>query len=428
MKKRVLFLAHSSLKGGAEFCLDTTIRFLDRQKIEPFAIFPAEGPMADSARAAGIPVQILPFSWWALYEPSAWEWKNRLRTPFRIRFLKHFIQKNRIQAVYSNTICLFEGVLAARAMKIPHVTHIHEVLEDRFMRPRWFSLPQIIRFYFENSQYVVFESESAQKIAERQLRAINRFSPFQPLTKWNPLWFLNVLSAMGIQSLPNRENALEKLLAKSLVISNSSRLTLSEVNDFLEQNAPFSWNQPTAPKVQLQPGKWTLLWMGRFSERKNPLLLVQAAAELPPDVRNEIQIVMVGAGPLEKQVREEIQKHALSETCRIAPFQEDVRPFLRMADALVLTSREESFGLVLFEAGMFARPLIAVRSQGPTEIIIDGKTGFLTDPDDARSLSNRILTLYQTPALCQKMGEAGRARVLELYDPIKNTDKIANLF
>lgn len=428
MKKRVLFLAHSSLQGGAELCLDTTLRFLDRQKIEPFAIFPAEGPMVDSARAAGIPVQILPFSWWALYEPSSWEWKNRLRTPWRVRFLTRFIRENGIQAVYSNTICLFEGVLAARAMKLPHVAHIHEVLEDRFMRPRWFSLPQIVRFYFENSRYVVFESDSAREIAERQLRASKPFSIFRPFSGWNPLRLLNLLAVTAVAPSPARENTLENLLAKSLAISNSSRLTLPEVESFHECDALASWKRLEEFGVRSRPKKWTLLWLGRFSERKNPLALIHAAALLPKNIQNEIQIILVGAGPLENPIRQEIQKYALSEACRIAPFQEDVRPLLRLANALVLTSREESFGLVLVEAGMFALPLLAARSQGPSEIILDGKTGFLFDQDDVQALANRILTLYQNPILCRKMGDAGRQRVLERYDPVKNTDKIANLF
>ena len=428
MKKRVLFLAHSSMRGGAEFCLDTTLRFLDRETIEPFVIFPTEGPMAESARAMGISVLILPFSWWMLYEPSAWEWKNRLRVPFRHRFLIRFIQENKIQAVYSNTACLFEGVLAARAAEIPHITHIHEVLEDRFMRPRWFTLPQIIRFYFENSKNVIFESESSRKIAEKHLLKSKPFSLLWPFGDWNPLWPLNILSASGITSLPVRERTLEKLLSKSIAISNSARLRLSDAEEFQSKNALDSWKQLANFGVQSYPSKWTLLWLGRFSERKNPLLLIQAAALLPENIRREIQIILAGTGPLEQRMRQEIQENALTETCRIVPFQDDIRPLLRLANALVLTSREESFGLVLVEAGMFARPLIAVRSQGPSEIILDTETGFLTEQNDARTLAERIITLFLNPELSQKMGENGRKRVLEYYDPVKNTAKITDLF
>lgn len=401
MKKRILFLAHSALRGGAEFCLDTTLRNLDREKIEPFVIFPTDGPMADSVREMGIPVEIEPLCWWMLYEPSFWEWKNRLRTPFRLHRLKNFLKKNRIDAVYSNTVCIFEGVLAARALGIPHFTHIHEVLEDRFMRPRWFSLPRITNFFYRNSQTVFFESDPSRKIAEAHLRTAHSRSR-------------------------NAEKQLDELCARSAVVSNSSRLTLEEAEHFQEKEARPAWEK--LRKFGIDPEKWTVLWLGRFSERKNPHMLLRAAAQLPESVRENIQFIFAGAGPLEASLRQEIAHSALETTCRLIPFQDDIRPLLRLANVLTLTSWEESFGLVLVEAGMFAKPTIAVRSQGPAEIIQDGATGFLTEPDDSRMLAEHILTLFRDPELSARLGRQNRERVLDLYDPVKNTAKIVQEF
>lgn len=398
MKKRVLFLAHSALRGGAEFCLDVTLRHLNRENVEPYAIFPTDGPMADSARQMGIPVEIVPLSWWMLYEPSFWEWKNRLRIPFRLHFLKRFILRNGIQTVYSNTACLFEGVLAARAAGVPHVTHIHEVLEDAFMRPRWLSIPKIVRFFCAHSQNVIFESESALQIARRQL-----------------------------ESLALRD--VEKLSRKLTVVSNSSRLTLEDAQEFSASCEEKAWQE--LAKYGLKSDRRTLLWMGRFSERKNPFMLLAAVEKLletrSPAFRNAFQVLFVGAGPLEEPLRHAIEARSLRDVCRLVPFQEDVRPLLRLADALVLTSREESFGLVLVEAGMFALPVIAVRSQGPAEIIREGETGFLVDSDSVEELSTRIASLFQDEDLRQTMGLRNQQRVLEFFDPIKNTQKIEQL-
>ncbi len=394
-KKRVLFLAHSALCGGAEFCLDTTLRFLNRDEIEPFVIFPTDGPMAESARNMGATVEIVPFSWWMLYEPSWWERKNRLRIPFRVRFLKKFIQKHEISAVYTNTVCLFEGVLAARAMGIPHITHVHEVLEDRFMRPRWFSLSKIVRFYYENSVRVVFESDSSRKVAEK------------------------ILCDAKIPKL-------EAFLQKSAAVSNSSRITLAEAENYTRENAKSVWKSWRIYGVDSE--KWTILWLGRFSERKNPEMLLRAVEKLPNSVREAIQVLFVGDGPLEKTLHAQITTRKLENSCRILPFQKDIRPLLRLAKTLVLTSYEESFGLVLVEAGMFALPILAVRSQGPSEIILDGENGFLTDAEDAQTLANRLETLFSNPILSAEMGRRNRQRVLELYNPIRNTEKLVSLF
>jgi len=392
---RILFLAHSSQRGGAEFCLETTLKCLNRAKIEPFVIFPSDGPMAESARALGIPVEILPWSWWMLYEPSLWEWKNRLRIPERQISLHRFIRKYRIEAVYTNTVCLFEGALAARWAGIPHVTHIHEVLQDEFMRPRWFSLPKIVRFFYRNSQSVIFESAPARKIAEELL----------------------------VSSV--REAEAEKLLRKSAVVSNSSRLTLEEVQSFGPTQAEPAWRE--LAKYGVDPARWTVLWLGRFSERKNPHLLLRAVERLPEPVREAIQVLFVGAGPLEESLREKIQAKNLEKACKIVPFQTDVRPLLRLARTLVLTSHEESFGLVLIEAGMFSLPVIAVRSQGPCEIIRDGETGFLVPDEEPEILAQKILTLFNSSELRESLGARNQNRVLDLYDPWKNTAKIEKI-
>ena len=147
---------------------------------------------------------------------------------------------------------------------------------------------------------------------------------------------------------------------------------------------------------------------------------------LPENVRGAIQIIFAGAGPLEESLRVEIQAKNLGNVCRIVPFQTDIRPLLRLAKTLVLTSHEESFGLVLIEAGMFALPTIAVRSQGPCEIIQDGETGFLVPDEEPAILAQKILALFQSSELCETLGFKNQKRVMEFYDPWKNTAKIEN--
>lgn len=394
LRKRVLFLAHSAQNGGAEFCLDTTLRHLDRETVEPFVIFPTDGPMVASARNMGISVEILPLSWWMLYEPSFWEWKNRLRIPFRLNFLKNFIRKNSIQTVYTNTVCTFEGALAARSLGIPHITHIHEVLEDRFMRPRWFSLPKILKFYYHNSSNIIFESEASRKIAEKQLT-------------------------------PGVKKNVENLLRKSVVISNSSRFSLQDF-EFYEKKNPEELASQFV-NYGFQKNRVTFLWIGRFSQRKNPFLLVRAVENLPENVRERIQILFVGAGPQEDELKKIIMTKKVENVCRIVPFQENIRPLLRLSDALILTSEEESFGLVLVEAGMFALPVAATRSQGPIEIIEEGKTGFLVPQNDVENLSKVIYNLFSDQELRETLGRQNQQRVLQLFDPVQNTKKIEQL-
>jgi glycosyltransferase involved in cell wall biosynthesis len=118
----------------------------------------------------------------------------------------------------------------------------------------------------------------------------------------------------------------------------------------------------------------------------------------------------------------------MTRQCRIIPFQPDIRPVLEAADVLVLTSEEESFGLVLIEAGAYECPVVATRTQGPQEIVVDGETGYLVEPGNEEQLAEKLELLTSSAALRKKMGRAGANRVRELFSAEKNTAKIETVF
>lgn len=382
--KKILFLGHSALAGGAEYCLDTTLRFLDRRRIEPYVFFATDGPLVARTRELGIPAEVLPMCWWMLYTPSLWEWKNRLGIPSRIRFLTDFIKKNQIDAVYTNTVTLFEGAMAAKRAGVPHIYHIHEVLRDENMRPRWFSLPWMTQWCYRHSARVIFESEAAKEVA-------------------------GGLLPKGFEA---------DFAEKSRVVSNSSRFTADEKAEFCQETVRQTWN--------LSPQKTTVLWMGRFSPRKNPCMLLEAVARMRN--RDALQVLFIGEGPLEPEMRAAIAEKNLAEICRIVPFQDDIRPLLAVGDVAVLTSTEESFGLVLVEAGIFGIPAVATRVEGPRHIIADGETGFLIPPDDDVTLAEKLDQLTENVALRKEMGERMRCRVETLFNPAENTREIQEIF
>lgn len=81
-----------------------------------------------------------------------------------------------------------------------------------------------------------------------------------------------------------------------------------------------------------------------------------------------------------------------------------------------LTKREEAFGVSFIEAMSAGLPVVAGRSGGVPEIILDGKTGYLIDQNDVDSHAKKLSELVSNPDLCRKMGEAGRLRVAEHFN------------
>jgi hypothetical protein len=75
----------------------------------------------------------------------------------------------------------------------------------------------------------------------------------------------------------------------------------------------------------------------------------------------------------------------------------------------------EGFGLAVAEALLMRKPVVASNQGGPSEIIVDGETGFLVPPGDAKALAEKVLLLLSNEDLRRRMGERGRAMVLERF-------------
>jgi phosphatidyl-myo-inositol dimannoside synthase len=82
----------------------------------------------------------------------------------------------------------------------------------------------------------------------------------------------------------------------------------------------------------------------------------------------------------------------------------------RRCTAFVMPSRGEGFGLVYLEAMRAAKPVLAARGSAAEEIVLDGRTGLLVDPDDRQELTAALARLLGEPEAARRMGEAGRER------------------
>jgi len=98
------------------------------------------------------------------------------------------------------------------------------------------------------------------------------------------------------------------------------------------------------------------------------------------------------------------------------------------SDVLVNPSFSESFGMTLIEAMACQLPVVATRIGGMTEIVENGKTGILVEPDDAERLAEAILYLVSNEDLRKLMGKAARKRVIGLFSWEKSTEKLLYLY
>lgn len=95
---------------------------------------------------------------------------------------------------------------------------------------------------------------------------------------------------------------------------------------------------------------------------------------------------------------------------------DDVPAILKALDLVAVPSRHEGMGRVCAEAMAAGKPVLGARSGGIPEVVVDGETGLLFEPDDPQDLLDKLRRLLGDSALRQWMGEAGRKRARMHFD------------
>ena len=175
---------------------------------------------------------------------------------------------------------------------------------------------------------------------------------------------------------------------------------------------------PAARRVREELGAGLLrpLWVcaGRLEEQKGQDVLLDALAEVR---RQGLEFVAVLAGDGSKRAALEAraQELGLEQRVRFPGQVEDLGPLLAAADAVALPSRWEGLPLVLLEAMVRARPVVATPVGGIPEVVEDGVHGRLVPVGDAAALAGVLAAFHQRPDEAVRMGRRGAARVRESY-------------
>jgi glycosyltransferase involved in cell wall biosynthesis len=157
--------------------------------------------------------------------------------------------------------------------------------------------------------------------------------------------------------------------------------------------------------------------VGRLDPGKGQGVFLEALSDFDDD---RILGVLIGEETrgepgYRKELEARVAALGLGNRVKFLGYIDDPNGCYPMLDVLVMPSRKETFGLVLIEAMSFGLPVIATNAGGVPEIVIDGKTGILVPPGDARALAGAMRTLFEDNELRQEMGHRGRERAIQHY-------------
>ena len=179
-------------------------------------------------------------------------------------------------------------------------------------------------------------------------------------------------------------------------------------------------------------GGATLLYVGRFTEVKRVGLLIEAYARARTEFEHPAPLVIVGGYPGEWEG--EHPADAIARTGAEGVFlagwhgHDELPAFLNASDVVVLPSVREQFGQVLVEGMACGLPAIAVDAYGPGEIVDDGETGWLVEPDDVRGLARALVDAVNRPTERRRRGERAREVALERYSWPALAQEVAGVY
>ena len=225
------------------------------------------------------------------------------------------------------------------------------------------------------------------------------------------------------------DNATARLCFAIVAVSEATRTSLllqgyprTKVITVYNGVAPPS---PVEP-VRLASGP-IVLEVARLAPVKGQRTLLRALVGL------DATAVLVGRdletdGRYERTLRKEAERLGIAERVVFAGYREDVPALLAGCDIFCLPSSAEGLPLVVLEAMVQAKPVVATSVGGTAELVVDGTTGALVPPADADALRVALAELLADPERARRLGEAGRTRVEREFSFAAFTAHVLDLY
>ncbi|MGH9049115.1 MAG: glycosyltransferase family 4 protein [Acidimicrobiia bacterium] len=184
-------------------------------------------------------------------------------------------------------------------------------------------------------------------------------------------------------------------------------VTIREVNDLAPYDAHAGERDEARRRLQLPVDSRVVGTVGRFTEQKDPVTWIRAAALLARQ-RADISFVMVGDGPLRAETEKAAASLGLADRLVTTGLRDDVPALLPALDVFLLTSRWEGAPLVIPQAMASGVPVVASAVDGNREIVRDRANGLLVPADAPDAAASAVGELLGDGALHAQLAAAGR--------------------
>jgi glycosyltransferase involved in cell wall biosynthesis len=383
-KHRILHVIDQTESGGAQVVVLNILKFLKNHYSFEVAVLGASGQFSDAYKALEIPVHVL---------GSRHRWS--IAPLFR---LINLMRSRHYDIVHTHLMkSSILGTIAARRTGIRAIMHEHTGITQK-----------VLSLYFPNI-----------------------FSRF--LYRWGYHYALHQADRIILLT-----HQVRNIYAQMYGINCDTMVIVPNGVDIAEHKSSYSTNNSTAIRTELGLSDKTSIatMIGRLEPAKDWETYLEVARQCRQANQKNITFLVVGSGSEESKLRTYSDKHELDNVFFLG-YRKDVQALLHQSDVFLLTSRTESFGIVVLEAMVAGCPVIATRSGGPDTIITDGVDGLLADVGDVQAIVYHLEHLLSNEELRSSIIRNAHQEVKrysletttkstqEIYDEIinvKNTD------
>jgi glycosyltransferase involved in cell wall biosynthesis len=224
-------------------------------------------------------------------------------------------------------------------------------------------------------------------------------------------WFRRVMSryadAFVANSYGARDYLIEAVGAKPESVF--TRTYLVPDAQTLQQSLKNPANQSTNSREK----RPVFLYVGRITPRKGLNVLLEACAILQSQGYQDYSLLIIGTGEQQAELEVFIKDHNLESQVKWIGWVEygNLGAYFQQADVFVFPTFEDIWGMVALEAMVFGKAVICSKWAGASEMVIDGKNGYIFDPYNSQELASVMYRFIDEPELINVMGNQSQQHI-----------------
>ncbi len=176
--------------------------------------------------------------------------------------------------------------------------------------------------------------------------------------------------------------------------------------------------------IGAKAGDILLLSVGEVRALKNHRTIIDAMARLK---NKRVHYVIAGEGDITEELKDRADKLGVGENVHFTGYRKDIYDIIKECDIFCFPSLREGLSVAVMEAMAGSLPVVASRIRGNTDLICEGKGGFLYHPDDSEGFAAGLEQLIENKALRLSMG-AYNAEKITGYDVTMVCEKLRDIY